>query len=196
MEKVRNGVQIVAIVVRIGVLYVLVMVFQFDEYQRQSVHIAHHVSPALVYGAFYPQLPYGNKLVVVRHGKVYHASPHRLRRSVRFNTGDRHSVTHVSILLLVYLNESLAALVFCQALHGFRHLLLVHPRIETLQSQPQVTHQHHFTLALPTESALLSQHLAVIGIHGVPAKLLFQKFGSTLLYEQVFAVVFCHSCFF
>lgn len=70
-------------------------------------------------------------------------------------------------------------------------LLLVHPRVETFQSQPQMTRQHHLTLAFPTERALLAEHLAVIGIYGVPAKLLFQKFGSTLLYERSFATVFC-----
>lgn len=54
VEQMRYGVKVVAIVVGISILYVLVMILQFDEDDRQTIHEAHHISSALVDRSLYP----------------------------------------------------------------------------------------------------------------------------------------------
>ena len=74
VEQVRDGIQIVTVIVCIGILYVLIVILQLNEYEGKTVYKAYNISSALMDWTFYPKLPYGNKLVVIDIGKVHYAS--------------------------------------------------------------------------------------------------------------------------
>ena len=189
----RYGVKVVAIVVGISILYVLVMILQFDEYKRNTIHEAHHICPTLVDRSLYPKFSNGNKLVVIDIGKIHDAGTYLFCLAIRFQASDRHTITQITILLLVDLHQRLRAHVAGHALDGFRQLLVGHPRVETFQSHTEMAHQHHLALSLTSKCSLFAKHLVIEGIHRYPTKFLFLQLGCRFLYEKVFAIVFCHN---
>ena len=173
----RYGIKVVSIVVGIGILYVLVMILQFDEDKRKTIHEAHHICPALVDRSLYPQFPYGNKLVVIHIGKVHNLGTYQFSLAIRLQASDRHTITHVTILLLVDLHQRLRAHVAGHALDGFCQLLVGHPMVETFQCQAKMPCQYDLTLCLASQRTLFTKYLIVESIHRLPAKLFFQEFG-------------------
>ena len=144
----RNSIEVVAIVVGISILYVLIVILQFDEDERQTIHEANDISPTLMDWAFYPQLPYGNKLVVIDIDKVYDTGTHLLRLSIGLQASNWHTITQILVLLFVYLHQRLRTHVARHALNGFRQLLVRHPRVETFQSHAQMSSEHDLVLTL------------------------------------------------
>ncbi len=62
------------------------------------------------------------------------------------------------------------------------------PGIQFFYLGPQGAGQHYLAIRFPAQQAVRPEILVVVGVHRLPAKLLFQVLGSRLLDQGVFGV--------
>ena len=105
MEQVRDGVQIVGVVVVVGVLHVHGIFLQLDEEQGDAVHEANDVGAAAVEVAVDLQFLDGEEMFVFRVLEVDDGRLFRFGFAVRAFDRYRDAVSDQEILLLVDLQK-------------------------------------------------------------------------------------------
>ena len=192
VEQMRDGVQIIGIVVGVGVLHVHVAALQLDEQQGQAVDEAHDVRPAAVEIAVNFELLHRQKVIVPRVGKVDDHGPAGVGFPVRLLHRDGDAVPDQAILILIDLQERGRGQVKGQRLAGLLQLGVADPRIQPFQRLPEIPPEDDLVIALPPQGAVFAQHLLVIGIDHLPAQLIVEQGCGAVLNQYVFGIVVGH----
>ena len=192
VEQVRNGVQVIGIVVGVGVLHIHIAALQLDEQQGQTVDKAHDVRPAAVEIAVNFELLHRQKVIVPRVGKVDHHGPAGVGFPVRLFHRDRDAVPDQAVLLLVDLQQRRGGQVEGQRLAGLLQLDVANPRIQPFQRLPEIPPEDDLAIGLPPQGAVFAQHLLVIGIDHLPAQLIVEQGCGAVLNQYVFGIVVGH----
>lgn len=190
-----DGVQIVGVVVRVGVLHVHRGLFQLHEEQGDTVNKAHDVRAPTVQVAVDFQLPRRQKVVLLRVLEVKHCRHSRLRPAAGLFRRHWDAIPDEKILLLVGLHEGGGGQPTLQLLLGLVHLCVVDPRVQPFQRRPKIPRKEDLMVVPPPEGAVLPQDLLVIGKRYLPPQLIPQKIAGALLDENVFGVVVGHRCY-
>ena len=154
VEQLRDGVEVIAVVLVEGVLDGDVMIFQFHKQQRQTVDKAHDVGTALVERTLHPQFPHAQEVVLLGRGKVDDLGAYFLGLAAGLDARHGHTVTDVLVLLLVDLHQRLAAHVLRHALDGLGDLLAGHPWIQRLQGLGKAPRQQHLLVTRAPQGAV------------------------------------------
>ena len=192
VEEVGNGVQVVGVVVRVGVLDVHRGLFELHKEQRDSVDKAHNVGAAAIEVTVDFQLFDGQEVVVVRALKVDDRRSLFLGSAAGTLDGDWDAVPDQGILLLVGLHQGCGGEA---ALHLLLRLLQLgggEPRIQPLERLPKIPDEQNLPIACPAKSAVFAQLFGVVGIGHLPAQLLLQHVPGALLDKNIFGVVVAH----
>ena len=132
IEQLRDGIQIVAIVLVEGIHHSHIMILQFHKQQGYAIYESHDVGPATIEGTMHLQLPHAKELILVRRSKVYHLGAYLFRLAIRFGASHWYAITNQLILLLVDLHQRLTAHVLRQALYTLLQLLIRQPGVQSL----------------------------------------------------------------
>ena len=192
VEQVGDGVQIIPVVVRVGVLHVHRGSLQLYEQQRYPVYEAHDVRPPPVQVPVDLQLLHRQEIIVLRVLKVDHQGRLRIVRPVRLLPGHRDAVPDETILLLVHLHQRRRGQPTLHGPLGLPDLRLGDPGVQPPQRLPKIPDQQDLLIGPPAEGAALAQHLRVIGELHLPAQLLLQQLPRALLHQYVFGIVVAH----
>ena len=192
VEQVGDGVQVVGVVVRVGVLHVHGVLLQFHKQQGDPVDESHDIRAAAVQVAVDFQFLDGQEVVVVRVMEVDDLGPLLLGFAVGALDGDGDSVPDEGIFLLVDLHQGGGGQAGLHLLLGFVHLGGGEPRVQALQRLPKIPGEQDLLVAGPAEGAVPAQFLRVIGIGHLPAQLPLQQVSGRFLDENVFGVVVAH----
>ena len=195
VEQVGDGVQVIPVVVRVGVLHVHRGSLQLYEQQRYPVHEAHDVRPAPVQVPVDLQLLHRQEIIVLRVLKVDHQCRLQVVRSVRLLPGHRNAVPDETILLLVHLQQRHRGQPTLHGPLGLPDLGLGDPGVQPPQRLPKIPDQQNLLVGSPPKGAVLAQHLRVIGELHLPAQLLMQQLAGALLHQYVFGLVVAHFSF-
>ena len=192
VEKMRDRVQVVGVIVLVGVPHVHRRLLQLHEEQREAVHEAHDVRPAAVQLPVDLQLLDRQEFVVLRVPEVDHRGGLRLRLPVRLLDRYRDAVADQEILLLVRLQQRCGGQAVFQYLLSFRYLILGHPRVQPLQSSAEIPHEQDVPIRLSPERPVNSQHLRVVRELDIPAKLILKQFSGAFLNKNIFRIIVTH----
>lgn len=194
VEQVRDGVQVVGVVLLVGAIDMHLEALELDEHQRQAIHIADHIRPAQPEPAAHPQLAHGKVAVLGRVIEADQGEAPVYQPTRRIPILDRHPLAQQFVLLLVHLHEALGD-VF---LHHLRQCLAVgilrQAGVQAFEGGQHLADEHHLGIVLATQQAIRAEVFVVLREHRVPTKLFFQQLGCRRLDQGVFRVVFfCHS---
>ena len=169
VEQMRNGIQIVGIVVGIGVLHIHRGLFQLHKQQGNAVDKAHDVGAAVVEIAADFQLLDGQKMIAFRVLKVNQCRPLFLC----FPTGalyrNGNPVPDEIVFFLVDLHEGGCGKAALQLAHGLLCLACREPRIQPRERLLHIPGQQDFMITPAAKRAAFPQTLCVVGKDDLPA---------------------------
>ena len=196
VEQMRDGIQIVGVVVGIGVLHIHRGLFQLHKQQRNAIDKAHDVGAAVVEIAADFQLLDGQKMIAFRVLKVNQ----RRTLFLGFPTGtlyrDGNPVPDEIVFFLVDLHEGSRGKVALQLAHGLLYLACREPRIQPRERLLHIPGQQDFMITPAAKRAAFPQTLGVVGKDDLPAQLPLQQVPGAFLHEDVFGVVVAHGITF
>ena len=132
VEQVGDGVQVVGVVVRVGVLHVHGVLLQFHKQQGDPVDESHDIRAAAVQVAVDFQFLDGQEVVVVRVMEVDDLGPLLLGFAVGALDGDGDPVPDEGVLLLVDLHQGGGGQAGFHLFLGLVHLGGGEPRVQAL----------------------------------------------------------------
>ena len=192
IEQMRNGVQIVGVVVGIGILHIHGVLLQFDEQQRNPVDKADNIRAAAVQVAVDLQFLDGEEMVVIGIPEVDDRGIFGFCPAAGLLHGDRDTIPNEEIFLLVDLQQGGGGQSVLQCALSLVHLSGCDPRIQAQQSLPKIPGQQNLPVALAAKRAVFAQLLRVVGKSDLPAKLILKQVTSAFLYKYVFGIVVAH----
>ena len=105
VEQLRNGIEIISVIVYVGVLHVHGGLFQLNEQQRNAIDKAHNVRSAAVQLRVDLHLSYGEEVVVFRVFEVDHRRASDFGASIRPLDRHRDAIPQQKILFLIDLHQ-------------------------------------------------------------------------------------------
>lgn len=121
------------------------------------------------------QLLDGEEMVVIRILEVDDSSVFGFRPAVGLLYGDRDTVAHEEILLLVDLQQGSGGQPMLQCALDLVHLHRREPRIQAQQSLPKIPSQQNLLVALAAKRAVFTQPFRVVGKGDLPFQLILSK---------------------
>ena len=193
IEELRDGIQIILIVIRIGILYIDVVLFQLDKQQRKTVDETHDIRPPMMQRAVDVQLLNRQKVVFLRMLEVDDRRKARFLSAARFFDRHRNTVADEPIFLLVDFHRRRGGKAAFQTFLRFIHLRSRHPRVQLLQRRTEIAGQNDFLVAFASEGAepMIGgdiERFRMKGIGGLPAQLVFQAVDGAFLDEDGFGI--------
>lgn len=192
VEQGWDGVQVVGVVVRVGVLHVHGALLQFHKQQRNPVDESHDVRAAAVQVAVNFQFLDGQEVVVVWVLEVDDLGPLLPCFAVGALDGDGDAVPDEGVFLLIDLHQGGGGQAGFHLLLGLVHLGGGEPRVQALQRLPKIPGEQDLLVACPAEGAIPAQLFRVVGIGHLPAQLPLQQMPGRFLDENIFGVVVAH----
>ena len=192
VEQLRDGVQIVRIVVGIGVLHIHIRVFEFNEQQRNAVDKTDDVRPSAIQIAVDFHLLDRQKAIVLRILEVDDGGAFFLRAAVRMAIRHVDAVANHGIFLFIDLQKRRSGKPLAKRRDGFVDLRRRDPWIEFLERRADVTRQQDFLVILPPERAVFAQNLLIISIDDLPAQFVVKQRSCAFLNQDVFGIVVAH----
>ena len=147
IEQLRNGIEVIPIVVYVGVLHIHGGLFQLDEQQRNAIDKAHNVRSAAVQLRVDLHLFYGKEVVVFRVFEVDHRRASDFGAAIRPLDRHRDAIPQQKILFLVDLHQGCGGNVRREFLLHLVQLVRGEPRVQAQKRLPKIPGQQHFPIA-------------------------------------------------
>ena len=147
VEQLRNGIEVIPIVVYVGVLHIHGGLFQLDKQQRNAIDKAHNVCPAAVQLRVNLHLFYGKEVVVFRVFEVDHRRASDFGAAIRPLDRHRDAIPQQKILFLVDLHQGCGGNVRREFLLHLVQLVRGEPRVQPQKRLPKIPGQQHFPIA-------------------------------------------------
>ena len=192
VEQAGDGVQVVGVVVRVGVLHVHGVLLQLHKQQGDPVDESHDVRAAAVQVAVNFQFLDGQEVVVVRVLEVDDLGPLLLGFSVGALDGDGDAVPDEGVLFLIDLHEGGGGQSGFHLLLGLVQLGGGEPRVQALEGLPKIPGEQNLLIACPAKGAVFAQLFRVVGKGHLPSQFSLQQMPGALLDKDIFGVVVAH----
>ena len=192
IEQLRNGIEIISVIVYVGVLHINGRLFQLDEQQRNAIDKAHDVRSAAVQLRVDLHLFYGEKVVVFRVFEVDHRRAPRFGAAIRPLDRHRDAIPQQKILFLIDLHQGCGGNVCREFLLHLVQLIRGEPRVQAQKRLPKIPGQQHFPIAGAAQRPVRPQLFGVVSQHHLPAQNILQQIACTVLDKDIFGVFAAH----
>ena len=183
IEQVRDGIEIIRVVVGVSVLHVHRRVFELDEKQRDAVDKIDDIRPSAVEIAVNFHFFYGEEVILCRVLEVDCCGALRLRAAVRMPDCDRDAVAQQEILFLVDLHEGGGGEPLPERSDGLVDLRGRNPWVELFQRRADIASQQDLFVILPSQRPAFAQYFLVVGIDYLPAQLVAEQIPRWMFSE-------------
>ena len=191
-EQLRNGIEVIPIIVYVGVLHIHGGLFQLDEQQRNAIDKAHNVCPAAVQLRVDLHLFYGEEVVVFRVFEVDHRRAADFGAAIRPLDRHRDAIPQQKILFLVDLHQGCGGNVRRKFLLHLVQLVRGEPRVQPQKCLPKIPGQQHFPIAGTAQRPVRPQLFGVVSHHDLPAQNILQQVACAVLNKDIFGVFAAH----
>ena len=147
MEQLRNGIEVIPIIVYVGVLHIHGGLFQLDEQQRNAIDKAHNVCPAAVQLRVDLHFFYGEEMIVFRVFEVDHRRASDFGAAIRPLDRHRDAIPQQKILFLIDLHQGCGGNMCREFLLHLVQLVRGEPRVQPQKRLPKIPGQQHFPIA-------------------------------------------------
>ena len=145
-EQLGHRVLIVPVVAVIGLTHIHAHLFQLDEKQRDAVHKANDVCPAVIQRALHHQLLHGEKVVIGGVIKINDTSQTLFDAAIRQAKVHRHAVRDEAILGLVGLQGRGGGGCLQQGSDDAIRVPIRHPAVQAEKCRAQVPGEQHLVV--------------------------------------------------
>ena len=170
----RNGVQIVCVVLVIGFYHIHIMILQLYKQQRQTIDKTYDVGSPTVIGSLDPQLTNGNKAILLRICKVNHFCFSCARSSVWSGIRNIYAIPYQLILCLIGLHERSCRDMAMYLLDSFFFLLRCDPRVELSERTSKIAFQYDLVFTSTSQCTVLTQFLTIKRKDGFPLQFIME----------------------
>ena len=193
IEQLRNGIEIISVIVYVGVLHIHGRLFQLDEQQRNAIDKAHDVRSAAVQLRVDLHLFYGEEMIVFRVFEVDHRRASDFGAAIRPLDRHRDAIPQQKILFLVDLHQGCGGNVRRKFLLHLVQLVRGEPRVQVQKRLPKIPGQQHFPIAGAAQRPVRPQLFGVVSQYHLPAQNILQQVACAVLNKDIFGVFAAHS---
>ena len=147
IEQLRNGIEVIPIIVYVGVLHIHGGLFQLDKQQRNAIDKAHNVCTAAVQLRVDLHFFYGEEMIVFRVFEVDHRRASDFGAVIRPLDRHRDAIPQQKILFLINLHQRCGGNVRREFLLHLVQLVRGEPWIQPQKCLPKIPGQQHFPIA-------------------------------------------------
>ena len=195
IEQLRNGIEVIPIVVYVGVLHIHGGLFQLDKQQRNAIDKAHNVCTAAVQLRVDLHFFYGEEVVVFRVFEVDHRRASDFGAAIRPLDRHRDAIPQQKILFLIDLHQGCGGNVRREFLLHLVQLVRGEPRVQPQKRLPKIPGQQHFPIAGAAQRPVRPQLFGVVSHHDLPAQNILQQVACAVLDKDIFGVFAAHFLF-
>ena len=195
IEQLRNGIEIISVIVYVGVLHIHGRLFQLDEQQRNAIDKAHDVRSAAVQLRVDFHFFYGEEMIVFRVFEVDHRRASDFGAAIRPLDRHRDAIPQQKILFLIDLHQGCGGNVCREFLLHLVQLVRGEPRVQAQKRLPKIPGQQHFPIAGAAQRPVRPQLFGVVSHHDLPAQNILQQVARTVLNKDIFGVFAAHFLF-
>ena len=192
IEQLRNGIEVIPIIVYVGVLHIHGRLFQLDKQQRNAIDKAHDVRSAAVQLRVDLHLFYVEEMIVSRVFEVDHRRASDFGAAIRPLDRHRDAIPQQKILFLVDLHQGCGGNVCREFLLHLVQLVRGEPRVQPQKRLPKIPGQQHFPIAGAAQRPVRPQLFGVVSQHHLPAQNILQQVACTVLDKDIFGVFAAH----